>query len=95
MDLFSDNRVRQEFIIGITEILAQIYNVMDSTLKLSIFHELEKLSDTELMEKKNLIEKYLSHSTLLNQNYISKATRIEHEYLEEEEKKDLILQNMF
>ena len=95
MNLFSNPQVRQEFVIGITETLAHIYNVSDKDLKLSIFNELDKLSDEGLMSKKDLIEGYLERSALLNQTYLSKITRVENEYLEGEEKKELVLQNMY
>lgn len=86
MKLFSDAQVRREFTIGVTEVLAQIYKVTDDTLKLSIYNELEKLSDSELMTKKDLVEEYLKNSVQLNQAYLNKASRAENEYLENKER---------
>lgn len=91
MNLFSDTQVRKEFIVGITEVLAQIYKVNDDTLKLSIFNELAKLSDEELLAKKDVIEGYLEHTTQLTQTYLNKMTRADNEYMEEEERKEVTM----
>jgi hypothetical protein len=89
MTLFTTPEVRREFIIGITEILAQIYKVTDDSIKLSIFNELDPLSDEELMAKKDLVEKYLEETTQLTQTYLNKMIRAENEYLEEKERETL------
>lgn len=91
MNLFSSPEVRREFIIGITEILAQIYKVSDDSLKLSIFQELEPLSDEELIMKKDLVERYLEETMQLTQAYTNKMVRTENEYIEEEERKEVSL----
>ena len=90
-NLFTTPEVRRDFIIGITEILAQIYKISDNSLKLSIFNELDPLSDEELMTKKDLVEKYLEETTQLTQSYLNKIIRVENEYMEEEERKEVVL----
>ncbi|MDD2916962.1 MAG: hypothetical protein PHH70_03925 [Candidatus Gracilibacteria bacterium] len=87
MSIFSSPEIRREFIIGITEILAQIYKVSDDSLKLSIFNELNPLSDEELIAKKDLVERYLEETIQLTQTYMNKMVRAENEYKEEEERK--------
>lgn len=91
MSLFSSPKVRKEFIIGITEVLAKIYKVKDPTLKRSIFDELVHLSDKELVAKKELVERYLKESVQLTQTYMNKAVRYQNEDNEAEERKKVSL----
>ena len=98
MNLFSSPQVRRDFIIGITDILAKIYKVTDPSLKRDIFHELNKLSDRELIAKKDLVQNYLEQSTQTINSYTNKLSRIENEYMEREEQKRTQLpsvQNLF
>ena len=81
--------VRRNFVIALTEILAQTYDITDDTVKLSIFTELTALGDSDLIAKKDLIEIHLEQSTQLTQAYLGKIIRAENEYTEAKEKKDL------
>lgn len=91
MSLFSSPKVRKEFIIGITEILAKIYKVKDPTLKRSIFDELVHLTDKELIVKKELVERYLAETTQSTSSYFNKMRRTENEHNEKEERKGISL----
>lgn len=91
MNQFSNAQVRKDFTIGITEILAKIYKVSDPKLKRNIFDELTKLTDKELIAKKDLVERYLEQSTALTKTYTNKLIREGNNDLEKEERKNISL----
>jgi hypothetical protein len=87
---FSDEQTRQQFVIGITEILSSIFEVTEDEKKKAIYDELSSLSDDRLIDKKDVIEAYFDSSHELALAHMNKLMELEHRYLEEDEKSKII-----
>jgi hypothetical protein len=78
---------RKNFIVGITEILLQIFEIDDEATRNNIITELSKLDDRMLLEKKDAIEDHLATVDQINKVYFVKLLHVEHLLLEKEERK--------
>ena len=83
---FVDEQTRQQYIIGITEILAQIFEIVDPIQKQTIYTELAALDDETLLEKQVSIEEYFKKNIKIHTNYFNQLTKIEHICVEDVEK---------
>lgn len=75
---FTDEQTRQQYIAGITDILAQIFKITDSVQKQAIYSELEKLDDVSLIAKQKNVEEYLAESIRSNTTYRNQLSNMEH-----------------
>ncbi len=86
---FIDEQTRQQYIAGITDILAQIFKITDSVQKQEIYSELEKLDDVSLIAKQKNVEEYLAESIRSNTTYRNQLSNMEHVWIENNEKEQI------
>ncbi len=86
---FTDEQTRQQYIAGITDILAQIFKITDSVQKQAIYSELEKLDDVSLIAKQKNVEEYLAESIRSNTTYRNQLSNMEHVWIENNEKEQI------
>ncbi len=89
MDSTFTVEARKNFIIGITEIILQIFNISSEERREFIINELSTLDDATLLEKKDAIDDYFSKANEINKSFFYQLLHMEHLYLENEERKDL------
>lgn len=91
MKSFSDGEARKVFAIGITEMIAKIYEISDNAQLLNIFNKLSALDDDALVSMKDLMEGYFDTVWEIHQTGMRKLIKIENAYMEAEEKKEVVL----
>ncbi|GAB0174141.1 MAG: hypothetical protein HHAS10_00200 [Candidatus Altimarinota bacterium] len=89
MEALFTEEARKNFIIGITEIILQIFDISSEERRNIIINELSALDDATLLEKKDSIDDYFLKANEINKSYFYQLLRMEHLYLEKEEQKDL------
>lgn len=89
MDSAFTLEARKNFIIGITEIILQIFGISSEERREFIMNELSTLDDATLLEKKDAIDDYFSKANEINKSFFYQLLHMEHLYLENEERKDL------
>ncbi len=88
--LFTED-ARKNFIIGITEIVLQIFEIGDENKREKIMEDLAGLDDSNLLKKKDDIENYFDQAAEINKSYFYRLLHMEHLFLENEER--VILNN--
>jgi hypothetical protein len=79
---------RKNFIIGITEIILQIFDINSEERRNMIISELSALDDATLLEKKDAIDDYFSQANEINKSFFYQILRMEHLYLEKDEQRE-------
>lgn len=80
---------RKNFIIGITEIVLQIFEISSEEHRDRIILELSSLDDATLLEKKDAIDDYFVKANEINKAFFYQLLHMEHLYLENDERKSL------
>ncbi len=86
--LFTED-ARKNFIIGITEIILQIFEIGDETKREKIMEGLSGLDDDSLLKKKDDIDDYFGQAAEINKSYFYRLLHMEHLFLEKEERKNI------
>ena len=68
---FTDIKVRDQYIIGLTEVIAEIFGITEKSQKKSVYNELYGLDDEALINKQNFVEQYFDETTLIYKKYLS------------------------
>lgn len=90
---FVDEQTRQQYIIGITDILALIFKIFDPVQKQAIYKELCWLDDANLLKKQQYIEEYFDKTKQNETRYLNQLMQLEHLAIENEER-EKISQNL-
>ncbi len=86
--LFTED-ARKNFIVGITEIILQIFEIDDENKRDTIISELKSLDDRSLLKKKDDIDDYFGQAAEINKSYFYRLLHMEHLFLENEERKSI------
>ena len=66
--LFTED-ARKNFIVGITEIILQIFEIDDEGKRETIMGDLKSLDDSSLLKKKDDIDDYFGQAAEINKSY--------------------------
>ena len=80
---------RKNFIIGITEIILQIFGISSDERREMIITDLSALDAATLLEKKDAIDDYFVKANEINKAFFYQLLHMEHLYIEDDERKDL------
>ena len=83
---FTDIKVRDQYIIGLTEVITEIFGITEKSQKKSVYNELYGLDDEALINKQNFVEQYFDETTLIYKKYLSKVKVIKNSIQEVAEK---------
>ena len=83
---FTDIKVRDQYIIGLTEVITEIFGITEKSQKKSVYNELYGLDDEALINKQNFVEQYFDETTLIYKKYLSKVKVIKNSIQEIAEK---------
>lgn len=86
--LFTED-ARKNFIIGITEIILQIFEIDSEEKRQTIIAWLSSLDDANLLKKKDDIDNYFDQAQEINKSYFYRLLHMEHLFLENEERKGI------
>ena len=92
---FTDETTRQEYVVSITKILCQIFDITDGEKKQALYSELAALDDADLVEKQKYIEEHLMEKAQMMSSFLSQISLKEHLFEEEQEKSELTLSFSF
>lgn len=86
--LFTED-ARKNFIVGITEIILQIFEIDDEGKRETIMGDLKSLDDSSLLKKKDDIDDYFGQAAEINKSYFYRLLHMEHLFLENEERRNI------
>lgn len=92
---FVDSKARQKYIVHLTEIIGEIFEVNDTKWLKAIYLELDSLDDEALIEKQKYVEEYFHDMSQFSRKTLAKITQYENSEKENEEKEGLVLNYNF
>ncbi len=75
---FTDIKVRDQYIIGLTEVIAEIFGIAEKPQKCALYNELYGLDDEALINKQKYVEEYLDRDNQLLLAFQSQVKKFEH-----------------
>lgn len=85
---FTDIKVRDQYIIGLTEVIAEIFGIAEKPQKCALYNELYGLDDEALINKQKYVEGYFDETTVIYKKYLAKAKVLQNNIQEVAEKVD-------
>lgn len=86
---FADISTRREYILGLTEVICQIFEISDPDRREAIILELEWLDDEALIEKQGYLENYFDSIIGYSNTAMSKIVQHDNIIKENQEKSNL------
>ena len=92
---FTDIKVRDQYIIGLTEVITEIFGITEKSQKKSVYNELYGLDDEALINKQNFVEDFLDRESQLMKSFKAHVQKFEHMMEEVQDRANIQTNHLF